>query len=250
MPVHLSEATPRAPADFARALGTPKPLLLVGGQAVNLWALHYHDRTHDLAPFVSRDADVLGDRDTLIALGRQLGVKPQIFPLRPPSNEVGVVIAKDASGAPLLVEVLRYVHGATNEEMRDPVYLFALGESEVRVQVSGPIALLRAKIANLADLKQTGRQDGRHVLILARVLPAYLADLGKSARDGNLTERKFVDLLEQLLSALGSKNGRKACADLALPPQGLFGKLATKGLPKVGAFVTQRLPRIMARLQE
>jgi hypothetical protein len=225
----------------------PEPLLLVGGQAVNLWALHYHDRTRDLAPFVSRDADVLGDRDTLIALGRQVGVKPQFFPIRPPSNEVGVVVAKDASGEPLLVEVLRYVHGATNEEMRAPVYLFALGESEVRVQVPGPIALFRAKIANLAELKQTGRQDGRHVLILVRVLPAYLADLGKSVLEGKLSERKFVNFLEQLLAVLVSNNGRKACADLRLPPQGVFGELATKGVPKVEAFVTQRLPRALAR---
>jgi hypothetical protein len=131
--------------------------------------------------------------------------------------------------------------------MRDPVYLFALGESEVRVQVPSPIALFRAKIANLADLKQTGRQDGRHVLILARVLPAYLEDLGKSVREGKLSERKFVDFLARLLAVLVSKNGRKACTDLQLLPQEVFAELATTGLPKVKAFITQRLPRALAR---
>ena len=184
---HPSDAAPRPPGDFARVLATAEPLLLVGGQAVNLWALYYEDRTRDLAPFVSRDVDVLGDRDTLKLLGKLAGAKPQFFPLRPPSNEVGVVIAKDAAGAPMLIEVLRYVHGASNEELQEPAYLFALGETQVRVQVPGPIALLRAKVANLVDLKQTGRQDGRHVLILERVLPAYLGDLRVSAREGRMT---------------------------------------------------------------
>ncbi len=73
-------------------LATAKPLLLVGGQAVNLWALYYQERTVGLTPFVSRDADVLGDRETLKALGKLAGTKPQFFPLRAPSNEVGVVI--------------------------------------------------------------------------------------------------------------------------------------------------------------
>jgi hypothetical protein len=35
--------------------------------------------------------------------------------------------------------------------------------------VPGPIALLQAKIANVIDLKQAGRQDGRHGAILAHL---------------------------------------------------------------------------------
>jgi hypothetical protein len=105
MPPLPSNAKPRPPADFAPLLATDEPVLLVGGQAVNLWALYYEARTADLAPFVSRDVDVLGDRETLEALGKVAGTKPQFFPLRPPSNEVGVVIAKDGQGLPLLIEV-------------------------------------------------------------------------------------------------------------------------------------------------
>jgi hypothetical protein len=221
-------------------------LLLIGGQAINLWALYYEDRTRDLAPFVSRDADVLGDRDTLKLLGKLAGAKPQFFPLRPPSNEVGVVIAKDAAGAPMLIEVLRYVHGASNKELREPAYRFALGETQVQVQVPGPIALLRAKVANLVDLKQTGRQDGRHVLVLARILPAYLGDLQASAREGRMTERKLVDFLEQLLAVVVSPNGRKACVELGIDPREFFAGLSGDRLAEVESFLTKRLPRALA----
>jgi len=224
-------------------LATVKPLLLVGGQAVNLWALYYQDRTTGLTPFVSRDADVLGDKETLKALGKLTGAKPQFFPLRPPSNEVGVVITKDAKGQPLLIEVLSSVRGVTNEELNEPAYTMAIGAGGVRVQVPGPIILLKAKIANLADLPQAGRQDSRHVIILARLLPAYLEDLQKAVGEKRMEERKLIGFLEQLLTVVTSKNGRKALAQLQIEPRALFAGLKAGKLVKLQAFIEKRLPR-------
>ena len=155
MPPLPSDAEPRPPEDFAPLLATKEPVLLVGGQAVNLWAMYYETRTTALAPFVSRDVDVLGDRETLEALGKLAGTKPQFFPVKPPTNEIGVVIAKDHNGLPLLIEVLRYVHGVSNTELREPVYTLAVGETHV--QVPSPIALLQAKIANVADCRTRTR---------------------------------------------------------------------------------------------
>jgi hypothetical protein len=243
MPPSLPDAELRPPADFAPLLATKEPLLLVGGQAVNLWALYYQDRTADLAPFVSRDADILGDRDTLVALGKLAGTRPQFFPLKPPSNEVGVVIAKDANGSPLLIEVLRYVHGASNDALRASAYTLAIGERQVRVQVPGPIALLQAKIANVADLKQSGRQDSRHVLILARLMPDYLADLCRAAVEGRLEERTLIDFLEQLLAVVNSAKGRTVLRRLAVDARGFFNGLNEAKLAKLQAFLGKRMPR-------
>jgi hypothetical protein len=243
MPLRPRESDPRPPADFAPVLAAPEPLLLVGGQAVNLWALYYQDRTSDLAPFVFRDADILGDRETLEVLGKLAGAKPQFFPVRPPSNEIGVVIAKDASGSPMLIEVLRYVHGASNEELRDPAYTLSIGERQVRVQVPGPIALLQAKIANTAELAQAGRQDARHVLILARIVPGYLADLRTAACGGRLDERKLIGFLERLLAIISTAKARRVFRDLSIEGHALFSGLDPEGLPKVKAFLKKRLPR-------
>ena len=242
-----SDAEQRPPADFASALATEEPVLLVGGQAVILWALYYRDRTADLAPFVSRDADVLGNRETLKAIGKLAGAKPQFFPLRPPSNEIGVVIAKDVKGAPMLIEVLRYVHGATAEDLREPSYTMSIGENHVRVQVPGPIALLQAKIANVADLKQAGRQDARHVLILMRLIPSYLGDLQKSAIDGRMEERKLLNFLEQLLNNVTTRSSRAVLAGLKIEPDVLFADLNSNGLPKIKEFLEKRLPRKLTK---
>jgi hypothetical protein len=132
--------------------------------------------------------------------------------------------------------------------MREPAYLFALGDNQARVRAPGPIALLRAKTANFMDLKQTGRQDDRHVLILARILPAYLGDLQASAREGRMTERKFVDFLEQLLSIVVSPIGRKTCAELRIDPKEIFAGLVADGMPKVQSFLARRLPRALASI--
>jgi hypothetical protein len=241
MPLLPSDAGPRPPEDFAPLLATKEPVLLVGGQAVNLWALYYEARTADLAPFVSRDVDVLGDRATLEALGRLAGAKPQFFPVKPPTNEVGVVVATDRQGLPLLIEVLRYVHGVSNEELREPVYTIAAGKT--RVRVPGPIALLQAKIANVADIAQTGRQDARHVVLLARLLPAYLEDLQQAAAEGRLAERKLIEFLERLLAVAITTKGRRVFAQLQLDARALFAGLGHEKLPKLRAFLDQRVRR-------
>jgi hypothetical protein len=244
MPSLHADATPRPPGDFSSVLATKEPVLLVGGQAVNLWALYYHERTAGLEPFVSRDLDVLGTRETLEALAKQAGARPQFFPLRPPSNEIGVVIAKDRDGSAMLVEVLRHVNGITNEELRETVYTVAVGESWV--QIPSPIALLQAKVANVVQLDQKGRQDARHVLIVAQLMPAYLGDLRQAAIDGRIEERKVIDALDQLLRIVTSAHGRKVLAQLEIEPKALFAGLASEALPKVRSFLEKRLPRALA----
>ncbi len=239
--MHPSNAAPRPPEDFAAVLAADEPLLMVGGQAVNLWALYYRDETKDFAPFVSRDADILGDRDTLTLLGKLAGKKPQFFPLKPPTNEVGVVIATDSAGAPLLIEVLRHVKGVSNAELRQPAYRFSIGQPPAIVQTPGPIILLQAKVANFSEIDQRDRQDGRHILILNRLMPSYLATLRDSAARGRLDERKLVGFLEQLLKIILSAHGRKACADLVINPQSFFTGLNPAGLPKLKSFLEKRL---------
>ncbi|MBP6507859.1 MAG: hypothetical protein KA257_09875 [Opitutaceae bacterium] len=236
-----SDAAPRPPEDFAPLLATKEPVLLVGGQAVNVWALYYATRTAALAPFVSRDVDVLGDRETLAALGKLAGTKPQFFPVKPPTNEIGVVIAKDQQGLPLLIEVLRSVHGVSNEELREPVYTVALGETHV--QVPSPIALMQAKIANVADIAQTGRQDARHVVILAHVLPAYLEALQKAVLEGRMDERKLIEFLERLLGVVTAAKARKVFGQMQLDARALFSGLGHESLQKLQAFIDKRLSR-------
>ena len=239
MPVHkMSDLIARPPQDFVSVLATEESLFLVGGQAVNLWALYYIERTSDLSPFVSRDLDVLGDRETLRKIAGIAGVKPQFFSLCPPTNEVGVILTKGMDGQPLAVEVLSYVHGITNEQLCHPDYTIGIGgESGVMVHVPGPVALLQAKIANAADLIQTGRQDNRHVRILAKLMPAYLTDIQNSVTDGRIKERDLLNLLEHLLVTVSSPKAHRVLNDLGICATTMFSELKSIQSSKLHSFM-------------
>ncbi len=241
-----SDYRPREPEDFADFLDLPEPPLLVGGQAVNLWALHYGEETEGLAPFVSRDVDLLGKRQTLSDLAARTGTRPQFFPLKPPSNSWGVVIAEDARGDPLLIEVLRYANGVSNEDLEKPAYTFVIGTG-VHVRVPGPIALLKAKIANASDLPQADRQDEQHVVILCRLMPAYLSDLEHAAAHGKTTERAVLTLLEYLLQVITAEKAKTVLHRHGINRESLFSPLSNSVLPKIQAFYKQRLPRALGR---
>jgi len=240
----MPDTTPRPPEDYSRFLATEEPMLIVGGQAVNLWALYYHEATVELAPFVSRDVDILGDRETLQAIAKVAKLKPQYFPLTPPSNEVGYIMPKDDSKIPLLIEVLRWVNGVTADDIFKDAVSFTIGTGQVTVKVPSPITLLQAKIANLTTIPQDGRQDAKHVRILFCVIPCYLNDLVNTVRDGQRTERELVNMLGQLLEVVATEQSGKAIATLGLDPAVLFSTLSAKGFYKVAAFKKHQLPRL------
>jgi hypothetical protein len=234
-----------SPAECADLLKLNPPLFLVGGQAVNLWALYYHDKTYDLAPFVSRDIDILGNKTTLLEIAGKLGVEPHFFPMRPPTNEVGYIVSSNHSGKPIPIEVLTHVHGIKNEELQAPTYSMSIGDSTTTVQVPGPVALLKAKIANTADIPQEGRQDKRHVQILMCLLPAYLDDVYSSVQNFTIKERDFLNLLEKLIEVMTSDKGKRVLGESNADPRAVFDGLNPEIGTKTHSFIKKRLPKII-----
>lgn len=233
-----------SPEEFADILKLDTPLFLVGGQAVNLWALYYHDKTYDLAPFVSHDIDILGDKTTLLDIAKKLKLKPHFFPMRPPTNEIGFIISKNHTGQSIPIEVLDHIHGVKNEELQHPHYSMSIGDSNTIVQVPGPIALLKAKIANVADIPQKDRQDKRHVNIIIRLLSSYLSDVYSSVKNATMKERDFLNLLKKLLEIMTSEKGKKVLTHLNTDFNSVFADLKPEPDSKIDSFITQHLSRV------
>lgn len=238
------DTTPRTPDDFSQYLATQEPLLLVGGQAVNLWALYYDEVTIDLAPFVSRDIDILGKRETLKEIAQLAGLKPNYFKLKPPSNEVGYIMPSDTNDTPMLIEVLRWVNGATMEELEANAVTFKIGEQDIAVRVPAPIVLLQAKLSNVATIKQDGRQDRKLIQILHRVIPEYLKDYAQLVHEGTKTERALVNVLHTLLAIMQPTKTKQIFEECGLSRTVLFNSMGTANLTKVNAFMQHQLPRL------
>lgn len=229
--------------DFLPLLPKDVAALLVGGQAVNFWARYYSDWCADYYPFVSKDADVIGDLALLEKIAAICRIRPTIYPTRT-SNVVGIITKENTQGEPLIIEVLRGIYGINLAELDKGQYEFELDGTPIRLP--NPIAMLKAKIANAADLPQTNRQDERHVRIMAAIMPGYLADLRKAVLGGHLTERDMIKLLERLLEAITSERAVRVLTKLKIAPQALFDGLEHPDMPKLQAFLTIRLPQLLA----
>lgn len=220
--------------------------MIVGGQAVNLWALYYSGVADEYAPFVSRDIDVLGDRETLKQIAQVAGLKPNFFPIKPPSNEVGYIAPKDKSDEPVLIEVLRWVNGASADELTADSVVMGIGAAKVPVRVPSPVNLLKAKLANLDTVNQRGRQDAKHVYILFRILPHYLNGLIASIKSGQRTERSIVNILTTLLEIISNSQNNETLKELKLEPADLFSGIPEDEYPKIANFIRHQLPRVLA----
>ena len=111
-------------SDFDPILNQEPLPLLIGGQAVNLWALAFLPRSPSLAalaPFLSKDCDLYGGTETLIRLAKQSGWQLEFGPKGQASPVVGYLTqAHDQATAGnlterglvnLLEETLRIVAG-------------------------------------------------------------------------------------------------------------------------------------------
>jgi len=161
---------------FAAFMQSEDPILLVGGHAVNVWALSYHDRaTAEIAPhepLTSSDMDIYATRNALLWLGRELGGDVRFAD---PREIVLGAMEIDVGGRPFLLEALRSIKGVSVEELTEFRALVEVAGSEILVPL--PHVLLKAKLSNALELDQGDRQDVKHVKLLAVVLREYLIDL-------------------------------------------------------------------------
>lgn len=109
---------PRAPAEFAAIIAGDDPPLLVGGQAVNIWAELFVEAAPELAefePFVSRDADIFGTRSLAAALAVRAGWDCRTA--KPETVTAAILVKSASDGSSLVVEVLDEVNGLTDADL-------------------------------------------------------------------------------------------------------------------------------------
>lgn len=204
--------------DFKDVLSTPvdgELPLVVGGHAVHLWALAFEtclgDELMRWVPLTSKDLDFYGTQELLAGLKKQFGGD---YRLSGPRSPVVGQLVVELGGIDRKIDVLRSVVGlGLNELSAEAVELeFQVDDQWLICRVLPLLTLFQAKVANLATLNQTGRNDGKHVAILLLVVREYLAELIRAAESGELEPRGAIVPLEHALKIVGSPNGMKCAA--------------------------------------
>jgi len=170
--------------------------VIVGGHAVNIWALTYAtrlgSRLSPYAPFTSKDLDLWGPKEILDSLAQKYGVKITLSPPRSPG--IGYVMIPKGD-LQLKVELLISVNGLRQAELENTFDLVIQG---TEVRVLDAISCLKAKIANAADINQTDRQDVKHVQIMKICAHEFTKDLIELGDQKQVSERLVINRLEDL----------------------------------------------------
>lgn len=197
----------RTPRDFLAILGAAELPLIVGGQAVNLWADLYAPEVpalDDFRPFVSKDADIYGTRALAEKLARRAGWELHFDPKR--DSIVAAILRHERTPgeSPLTIEVLSQVNGLTEADLAASTVIEIGGGTE-RYRIPAPTVLLKAKLYNLASLVFTERpQDLKHARMLCEIVPHYLNELHVEFRAGRVAETTFVGAVNYTVEVVTS----------------------------------------------
>jgi hypothetical protein len=199
---------------FRKILGqrdlTGRPFVVVGGQAVNIWANYYLPREPRLQmclPFTSKDLDVVAAKSDAERVASATGWSISPPPVR--GGPVEAVLSSKPAGAGLKVEFLREILGVPPDTIeayaRENLVRVPGSDEPLLVRVLDPVFLLAGKLRNAVDIKQDlpdrPRQDTKHVTMLALCVPHFLEDVRAQATDRAARESicgRYVTILATL----------------------------------------------------
>jgi hypothetical protein len=225
--------------------------ILVGGQAVNLWAYHYSADNPDLLawiPFSSEDLDFFGGRVEVMLCHEVLGGQVALNKDFDPSPNAGVVLV-NRSDRQLRIDVLASVYGLNDSEISNTAKTFVGLDklSGVSVKVLHPVLCLEGKLRCLRGLPQNGRQDLKHVQISLLVVKQVLKE---TCQDTD--PRPGLKMLERILGGIGREDGlyawyrHQVYLERAIP----LDWIQALHLEQWKGFMSIRLPQVLRLVQE
>jgi len=223
--------------------------VVVGGQAVNLWAYQYSEaspKLKELLPFASVDLDFYGGKVEAIICNEALGGKVRLNKDFDPSPNAGVVLVNRQNRV-LRIDFLASVYGLNDAEIAGTAIPF-LGKAKlagINIKVLHPVLCLEGKLSCLRGLPQEGRQDLKHVVMSILCVKELLTDLIRKddPRSGlKLVERVLASALRE--DGLNAWYHHKICIEEAIPLDTLRGLTDEKWQ----RFCEIRFPQVMTQV--
>lgn len=212
-----------------------------GGQAVNFWA-EYIDSIErlqaldPLRPFTSKDCDVWVSYNAW----EKIKENPcgTLRKSTSPADGQFAILTLDQE-PPLVVDLMTTVYGL---RLRDLPRLLERALDDGGVKVLDPIYLFLSKCHCLLGLDQSGRQDERHVRMLALILPEYLSLLMANAGVEGIPDRAILRETKLMLKIQGTRACRQAMDLLGIRPDSLipWERMQTCGLKTLEDFARNK----------
>lgn len=239
--------------DFREILSNPvdgELPLLVGGHAVNLWALSYQERIgwemDRWRPLTSKDLDLFGTLALLDAMKRRFGGE---YRLSGPRSPVVGQLVVNLAGVDRQIDVLRKIVGLHRDELAGESVTLQIrtGEETHSVRVIPAVTLLQAKIANLATLDQSDRNDFKHVQLMLLVVREFLAELIRAVETGMIDSRAAIVPLEQVRNIALSQDTMKCGSVFEVDFNRVWPRdlLESANDPRLRNFVKHRLSPVV-----
>ncbi len=228
------------PHDYRLICAGRETPTVVGGQAVNLWAVGYLGRAESellATDYGSRDLDILADKKVIDYLKTVPGwvFKPNDTRNWTDSRQ-GFLHGTSEDGRKLLVEVLHSVHGL---DQTDLARVETIEHQGNQYRVLDPLVMLKAKTANVRDLKQDDlppRHDRLHLQLIARCVPLYLRDVHQAAVRSPELEKESLSVISYAFKTLQNAKIAHTLRTEGIAPASLIpAELKESPLPRIRA---------------
>jgi hypothetical protein len=165
----------------------PSRMVLLGGQAVNLWSEFYNCEDKPWVnhrPFTSEDVDACGDNAQMLRLLKRLEINTtiEVSVDLPATHEeklvnTGILIIRPLNATPndfLGINIIHSPLGLSPQEIHEKQCEIKL--NNIPIPVLHPIQCIESKAINLIRLEQTARQDKKHLELSLGNFKRYILD--------------------------------------------------------------------------
>ena len=220
------------------------PFVIVGGQAVNLWASKYEKRIKGLTsmrPFTSLDLDLYTDSQNAVSkTAKALHCRHFLGDAGSPDIVLGGLWLRSHGNDELLVQFLNGTIGIKKpERIFETSQDYQWEEENLTFPVMHPVLTLESKLRCIYALDQRGRNDLRHLRMAIKYLRCFIED---GVFEGD--SKSVLGMIKQVKRICLSTEGVRCCHDYNLKIENSLpiGSISKSREPKLRRFIESEWP--------